>query len=64
MGTRIGLIALDGSKTQWLDADPFFVFHFANAFERGGNIFIDHVQHESLALGYAQQRKGRRRCIG
>jgi carotenoid cleavage dioxygenase-like enzyme len=54
MGTRIGLIALDGSKTQWLDADPFFVFHFANAFERGGNIFIDYVQHESLALGYAQ----------
>lgn len=54
MGTRIGLIALDGSTTQWLDADPFFVFHFANAFERGGDIFIDYVQHESLALGYAQ----------
>jgi carotenoid cleavage dioxygenase-like enzyme len=44
-----------GSITEWLDADPFFVFHFANAFERGGNIFIDYVQHESLALGYAQQ---------
>jgi carotenoid cleavage dioxygenase-like enzyme len=55
MGTRIGLIALDGSTTRWLDADPFFVFHFANAFERGGNIFIDYVQHESLALGYAQE---------
>ena len=54
LGTRIGLIALDGSTTLWLDADPFFVFHFANAFERGGNIFIDYVQHESLALGYAQ----------
>jgi carotenoid cleavage dioxygenase-like enzyme len=54
MGTRIGLIALDGSTTQWLEADPFFVFHFANAFELGGNIFIDYVQHESLALGYAQ----------
>lgn len=55
MGTRIGLIALDGSKTQWLDAEPFFVFHFANAFERGGNIFIDYVQHESFALGSAQE---------
>ncbi len=54
MGTRIGLIALDGSTTRWLDADPFFVFHFANAFERGGTIFVDYVQHESLALGYAQ----------
>ena len=30
-GTRIGLIKLDGSNTEWLDADPFFVFHFGNA---------------------------------
>jgi carotenoid cleavage dioxygenase len=36
----------------WLDADPFFVFHFANAFERGGHIFIDYVRHDSLHLGY------------
>jgi carotenoid cleavage dioxygenase len=55
MGTRIGLISLDGKTTRWLDADPFFVFHFANAFERGGHIVVDYVQHESLALGYAQQ---------
>ena len=54
LGTRIGLIALDGSTAQWLDADPFFVFHFANAFERGGKIFVDYVRHESLALGYAR----------
>jgi len=53
LGTRIGLIALDGSSTQWVDADPFFVFHFANAFERAGQIVIDYVRHESLALGYA-----------
>jgi carotenoid cleavage dioxygenase-like enzyme len=53
MGTRIGLIALDGSSTAWLDADPFFVFHFGNGFERGGHIFIDYVRHDSLNLGYA-----------
>ena len=52
-GTRIGLIALDGSSTEWLDADPFFVFHFGNAYERGGQLFIDYVRHESLNLGYA-----------
>lgn len=52
-GTRIGLIALDGSSTEWLDADPFFVFHFANAYERGGQLFIDYVRHERLNLGYA-----------
>jgi carotenoid cleavage dioxygenase-like enzyme len=55
LGTRIGLIALDGSMTQWLEADPFFVFHFANAFERGGKIFIDYVQHDALHLGYSAQ---------
>ncbi len=53
LGTRIGLIALDGSSTEWLDADPFFVFHFGNGFERGGRIFIDYVRHDRLNLGYA-----------
>jgi carotenoid cleavage dioxygenase-like enzyme len=53
LGTRIGLIALDGSSTEWLDADPFFVFHFGNGFERGGHIVIDYVRHDRLNLGYA-----------
>jgi carotenoid cleavage dioxygenase-like enzyme len=53
LGTRIGLIALDGSSAVWLDADPFFVFHFGNGFEREGQIVIDYVHHDSLALGYA-----------
>ena len=53
LGTRIGLIALDGSSTEWLDADPFFVFHFGNGFERGGHILIDYVRHDRLNLGYA-----------
>jgi carotenoid cleavage dioxygenase-like enzyme len=53
LGTRIGLIALDGSSVKWLDADPFFVFHFGNGFERGGHIFIDYVRHDRLNLGYA-----------
>jgi carotenoid cleavage dioxygenase len=52
MGTRIGVIALDGSTTTWLDAEPFFVFHFANGYERGGQIVVDYVQHESFRLGY------------
>jgi carotenoid cleavage dioxygenase-like enzyme len=53
LGTRIGLIALDGSSTLWIDADPFFVFHFGNAFERGGHVFIDYVRHDSLTVGYS-----------
>jgi len=52
LGTRIGLIGLDGASVRWIDADPFFVFHFANGFERGGKIFIDYVRHTKLNLGY------------
>jgi carotenoid cleavage dioxygenase len=51
LGTRIGLIPLDGESVTWLDAEPFFVFHFANGFEQGGRIFIDYVRHGKLNLG-------------
>jgi len=51
-GTRIGIIALDGSSAKWLEADPFFVFHFGNGFERGQLIVIDYVWHDKLNLGY------------
>jgi carotenoid cleavage dioxygenase-like enzyme len=51
-GTRIGIIALDGSSAKWLEADPFFVFHFGNGFERGDLIVIDYVRHDKLNLGY------------
>jgi carotenoid cleavage dioxygenase len=57
LGTRIALIGLDGSPVIWLEADPFFVFHFANAFERGGNIVIDYVQHERFGVGHAGARR-------
>jgi carotenoid cleavage dioxygenase len=55
LGTRIGLIALDGSATRWIETDAFFVFHFANAFERGGQIVVDYVQHDALVLSYSAQ---------
>ena len=51
LGMRIGVIALDGSSVTWLEADPFFVFHFANGFERGSEIVIDYVRHAKFALG-------------
>ncbi len=50
LGMRIGVIALDGSSVTWLEADPFFVFHFANGFERRDQIVIDYVRHERFAL--------------
>ncbi len=51
LGMRIGVIALDGSSVTWLESDAFFVFHFANGFERGDDIVIDYVRHERFALG-------------
>ncbi|WP_181832922.1 carotenoid oxygenase family protein [Bosea caraganae] len=48
MGTRIAVVPLDGGDPVWLQADPFFVFHFANGFERGGDIVIDYVRHHDF----------------
>jgi carotenoid cleavage dioxygenase-like enzyme len=51
LGTRIGILPIDGGTPRWIEADPFFVFHFANGFERGSDIVIDYVQHERLSIG-------------
>ncbi len=59
LGSRIGIIGLDGSSVLWLEADPFFVFHFANAFEHGGDVFIDYVRHDSFGLGSGRGRRRR-----
>jgi carotenoid cleavage dioxygenase len=55
LGMRIAVISLDGTKTTWLQVDPFYVFHFANAFERKGKIVVDYVRHERLNLSEATQ---------
>ena len=52
LGMRIGVLGLDGSSPLWLEADPFFVFHFANGFERAGHIVVDYVRHGSFRLGH------------
>ena len=57
LGTRIGVVGLDGSPPAWLEADPFFVFHFANGFERGGHIVVDYVRHDALHLGQATDNR-------
>ena len=50
LGTRIAVVGLDGGPALWLDAVPFFVFHFANGFEAGGRIVLDYVRHARLGL--------------
>jgi carotenoid cleavage dioxygenase len=54
LGTRIGVVGLDGGPALWLDAAPFFVFHFANGFEAGNRIVMDYVRHERLGFGPGQ----------
>ena len=61
LGMRVGVIALDGSSTVWLEADPFFVYHFANGFQRGGEIVIDYVRHAKFALGPSTGETGPRK---
>lgn len=49
-GTRIAI--LDRADLQapvaWLDADPFFVFHFLNAYDDRDAIVIDYVRHHDF----------------
>lgn len=53
-GTRIALIPRDGSAVQWIDTEPFWVWHFANAFDnQDGTVTVDYVEHTSPG-GFAQ----------
>jgi carotenoid cleavage dioxygenase len=56
LGTRIGVVPLDGGAPRWMEAEPFFVFHFANGFERGEEIVVDYVRHAAFGLRPAADR--------
>lgn len=45
-GTRIALIPRDGNVIRWIDTEPFWVWHFANAFDNpDGSVTVDYVEH-------------------
>lgn len=48
LGTRIGLQSRQTGKLTWLQTDPFFAFHFANAYEKDNQIIMDYVHHGGL----------------
>jgi carotenoid cleavage dioxygenase-like enzyme len=53
-GTRVAFMPRDGSAVQWIDIEPFWVWHFANAFDSpDGTVTIDYVEH-SYPGGFAQ----------
>lgn len=49
-GTRIGVMSRHDGKMRWLQTEPFFVFHFANAYEHDNDILIDLVRHENFSM--------------
>jgi len=55
LGLRIAVMPLDGGELRWFEADAFFVFHFANGFERGNEIVVDYVKHQKLYFGYGER---------
>ncbi len=46
--TKILLMSRQDGTAHVLEADPCFVFHHANAFEEGENIYIDSICYDSL----------------
>lgn len=50
-GTRIAVIARNGDgATTWIETDPWFVWHFANAFDDDGSIVVDFPWWEQFSL--------------
>lgn len=50
LGMRIAVLPLDGGAPTWIEGDPFFVYHFANGFDRGQEIVVDYVHHEKFSF--------------
>jgi len=48
LGTRIGLQSRRDGTIKWIGTEPFFVFHFANAYEKDQKIIIDYAHHSAL----------------
>lgn len=53
-GARIGVLdraAIDDEVT-WIDVDPFFVFHFLNAFDDGDTVVVTGCRAPRLGIGF------------
>lgn len=57
LGVRLGVMSRKSGKMRWFDTEPFFVFHFANAYEQGDELIIDYVRHEKIVLLEEAQNK-------
>jgi carotenoid cleavage dioxygenase len=55
--TRIAAIPRAGTSAdvQWLETDPFWAYHFANAFEDGDDVIVDFSRFSHFSLGADDQ---------
>lgn len=53
-GARIGVLPRDGGGEDmvWIDVDPFYVFHFMNAYERNGRILVDGCRASAMPTSF------------
>ncbi len=58
LGTRVALVPRDGGEVRWVETDPFFVWHFGNAFDDGDDVVVDFSWWNSFGLAPDPDRRG------
>jgi carotenoid cleavage dioxygenase len=58
LGSRIGVLSRADGHIRWFATDPFFVFHFANAYEQGPELIIEYIRHEKIVLLTGDSARG------
>ena len=58
LGTRVALVPRDGGEVKWIDADPFFVWHYGNAFDDDGDVVVDFSWWSSFSFAPDPSRTG------
>lgn len=54
--------ARDGSKPTWFDTDPFWVWHYANAFDDGESVVVDMPQWRAFDVDAVTGSVSIKRC--
>jgi carotenoid cleavage dioxygenase len=49
-GTRIALVPRDGSAVVWLETEASWAWHFANAYDDGDTVVVDHPEFNTLSF--------------
>jgi carotenoid cleavage dioxygenase-like enzyme len=58
LGTRVACIPRDGGPVQWVHTDPFFVWHYGNAYDRGDDVVMDFSWWSSFSLTVDPDKRG------